>query len=70
MHPNTLTKPIAIDQPMVIIPTEEYKLLLREAGLAPTPNLDREIAKARRRFKKGKTVSWKSIKNAFKKIQH
>lgn len=70
MHYDTLTKPIRIDQPMVIIPTEEYKLLLREAGLAHTPMLDREIAAARRRFKKGKTVSWKSIKNGFKKIHH
>jgi hypothetical protein len=70
MHYDTLTKPIRIDQPMVIIPTEEYKLLLREAGLTHTPMLDREIAAARRRFKKGKTISWKSIKNGFKKIHH
>lgn len=70
MHYDTLTKTISIDQPMVIIPTEEYKLLLREAGLAPTPILDREIAAARRRFKKGKTISWKSIKNGFKRIHH
>lgn len=36
MHTNTLSKPIKINQPMVIIPTEEYKLLLREAGFAST----------------------------------
>jgi len=70
MHYDTLTKPITINQPMVIISTEEYKLLLREAGLAPTPILDREIATARRRFKKGKTISWKSIRNGFKKNHH
>jgi len=70
MHYETLTKPIAIDQPMVIISTEEYKLLLREAGLVSTPALDREIAAARRRFKKGKTISWNSLKNGFKKIHH
>lgn len=51
MQYDTLTKAISIDQPMVIIPTEEYRLLLREAGLAHTPVLDREIAQARRRFK-------------------
>jgi len=70
MQYDTLTKAISIDQPMVIIPTEEYRLLLKEAGLAHTPALDREIAQARRRFKKGKTISWKSIKNGCKKIQH
>ena len=70
MHYDTLTKTISIDQPMVIIPTEEYRLLLKEAGFAPTPMLDREISQARRRFKKGKTISWKSIKNGFKKIHH
>jgi len=70
MQYDTLTKVININQPMVIIPTEEYKLLLREAGFASTPHLDREIAEARRRLKKGKAVSWKLIKNGFKKIQH
>lgn len=70
MHYETLTKPITIEQPMVIISIEEYKLLLREAGLAPTPMLDHEIATARRRFKKGKTINWNSLKNGFKKIHH
>ncbi len=56
MHPDTITEPITINQPMVIIPAEEYKLLLKEAGLNPTPKLDHEIAEARRRFKKGHTV--------------
>lgn len=70
MHINTHTKPIKINQPMVIIPTEEYRLLLREAGFATTPILDREISEARRRFKKGKTISWESIKNGIKKLPH
>ncbi len=70
VHSNTLTKPITIEQPMVIIPVEEYRLLLKEAGFAPTPKLDREIAQARARFKKGRTISWKSLKNEFKNIQH
>jgi len=61
-HP-TLTKPIKIEEPMVIIPIEEYWLLLKEADRSPTPKLDREIAAARNRFKKGRTISWKSIRN-------
>ena len=63
MHHLTITEPIRIDKPMVIIPAEEYQLLLKEAGRSPTPKLDREIAAARIRFKKGKTISWKSIRN-------
>ncbi len=70
MEHDTVTKAINIDQPMVIIPTEEYRLLLREAGFASTPILDREIAAARRRFKKGKTISWRSIKNGCRRIHH
>ena len=66
MHINTITKPISIDQPMVIIPVLEYQLLLREAGFASTPKLDREIAAARRRFRKSKTISWKLLKNGCK----
>ena len=70
MHHDTLINPIAIEKPMVIIPTGEYRLLLKEAGFASTPMLDREIAAARRRFKNGKTVSWNSLKNGIKKIHH
>ena len=66
----TINKAIAINQRMVIIPAEDYELLLREAGFAPTAHLDRTIAAARKRFKQSKTVSWKSVKNGFKKVQH
>ena len=66
----TISKAITIDQPMVILPAAEYELLLREAGFAPTPKLDREITDARRRFKQGKTIRWKSIKNGFRKIHN
>lgn len=54
--------PIAIDQPMVLIPAHEYRELLIEAGYAPTPQLDLAIAKARRHFKAGKTISWETLK--------
>ena len=70
MNHNTIAKPISINRPMVIIPAEDYTFLLREAGFDSTPKLDREIAAARKRFKKGITVSWKSIKNGLKKIHH
>ncbi|MCG2711688.1 MAG: hypothetical protein L6416_05130 [Candidatus Omnitrophica bacterium] len=63
MDHSILSKPIRINEPMVIIPVEEYQLLLKEAGRSPTPKLDREISEARNRFKKGKTISWKSIRN-------
>ncbi|KKL80824.1 hypothetical protein LCGC14_2000930, partial [marine sediment metagenome] len=35
--------PVTIDKPMVLIPVEEYLILLEEAGYKPTPKLDREI---------------------------
>lgn len=53
-----------LDRPMVLLPLEEYEALLAEAGEKPTPRLDRSIAKARARFKKGKAVSWKILKRA------
>ena len=51
-----------VNRPMVLLPLEEYNALLAEAGERPTPRLDHAIAKARARFKKGKTVLWKTIK--------
>ena len=56
-------EPITIDRPMVLIPLEEYQELLFEAGHLKTPALDREIAAARKRFKAGKVVDWKTLKN-------
>ena len=58
-----LSEPITIDQPMVLIPLEEYQELLIEAGYLETPRLDKEIAAARKRFKEGKVVDWESIKD-------
>jgi PHD/YefM family antitoxin component YafN of YafNO toxin-antitoxin module len=55
--------PITINQPMVLIPAEEYRALLEEAGYAPTPKLDREIARARENFRKGKTIPWHTLKH-------
>ena len=54
---------ITIDQPMVLIPAEEYRALLEEAGYSPTPKLDCEIASARANFRKGKTIPWPTLKH-------
>jgi hypothetical protein len=58
-----LTHPITITQPMVLIPAEEYRALLEEAGYVPTPKLDREIAQARFNFRKGKTIPWRTLRH-------
>ena len=59
---NTLLHPVKIKRPMVLIPAEEYEELLEEAGYKNTPGLDKEIAQARVRFRKGKTINWERIK--------
>ena len=56
--------PVTITQPMVLLPVDEYRTLLAEAGLLPTPKLDRAIAQARARFRKGRVVSWEQAKRA------
>ena len=58
--------PVTIEKPMVLIPADEYIALLKEAGYIPTPNLKRDIEQARTRFRKGNTISWKSLKNRLK----
>ena len=63
MSTTQLPHSINIDRPMVLVPTEEYRGLLEEAGYIDTPKMDQEIALARARFRKGKTISWKTLKN-------
>jgi len=63
MKAETTVHAIAIEQPMVLIPMNEYKFLLEEAGLTKTPRLDRRIAKARVRFRKNQVVSWERLKD-------
>ena len=53
---------VLVDRPMVLLPVDEYETLLAEAGERPTPFLDRRIAQARKRFKKGKTLPWKLLR--------
>jgi hypothetical protein len=57
---------VTIDKPMVLIPAEEYLMLLKEAGYKPTLKLDREIAQARTHFRNGKTISLKALKRELK----
>lgn len=54
---------IPIEEPMVLIPMEEYKFLLEEAGLTKTPRLDRRILQARARFRKNQVISWEKLKH-------
>ena len=54
---------IPIEKPMVLIPMNEYKFLLEEAGLTKTPHLDKRITQARARFRKNDVISWENLKN-------
>ena len=58
--------PMTITEPMVLIPVDTYRALLAEAGYLPTPRLDRTIAQARARFRKGRVLPWDSVKRALK----
>ena len=57
---------IWIKEPVVLIPFSDYEELLVEAGYKKTPKLDREIAQARNRLKKGKYIPWDKIKGELK----
>ena len=56
-----MAKIITIDKPMVLIPVEEYELLLKEAGEKPTPKLVKEINQAKSEFRKRKTTKWEKL---------
>ncbi len=60
---SNIDMPIAIDRPVVIIPADEYLALLKETGHSPTPILSQKIAQARARFRKGKYIQWKKLKD-------
>lgn len=63
MKTTLTTHPISIDEPVVILPTHEYELLCKEAGISPTPRLDKRISQARKRFIQKKSLSWNKVKN-------
>ncbi|MBI3601826.1 MAG: hypothetical protein HY209_02930 [Candidatus Omnitrophica bacterium] len=56
-------EPITIDEPMVLVPAEEYDLLIKEAGYRPTPHLSRQIKKAKENFRKGKSLPWRKVRD-------
>ena len=60
---STAVHAIPIEQSMVLIPINEYKFLLQEAGFTKTPRLDKRISQARARFRKNQVISWKKLKD-------
>ena len=50
----------------MVIPLGDYRTLLSEAGYLPTPKLARQLAAARARFRKGRVISWESLKRDLK----
>ena len=62
----TLFHPLTLNRPMVLLPVEEYRMLLAEAGYLPTPRLTRQLATARARFRKGRAIPWESLKRELK----
>ena len=66
MRTSTKLHPITIKGPMVLLPAEEYRSLLAEAGFLRTPKLDRAITRARDRFRKGRVIPWEQLKRALK----
>jgi len=61
-----LLNPVTIDEPVVVIPLDDYRSLLAEAGYLPTPKLARQLATARARFRKGQVIPWEQLKRDLK----
>lgn len=66
MAPSKLVYPVTITGPVVVLPVEDYRTLLAEAGYLPTPKLSRQLARARARFRKGYVISWERLKRDLK----
>ncbi len=54
--------PLTISGPAVVLPLDEYRTLLAEAGHLAMPKLSRAISAARSHFRKGRFVSWETLK--------
>jgi len=59
----TLT--IKSDKPVVVVPLDEYQDLLDTLEILSDPTLKRDVEKARREFREGRTVSWEKFKKEF-----
>lgn len=66
MRNASVLHPMTVKEPMVLLPVGVYRLLLSEAGYLPTPQLDRTIAQARARFRKGRVIPWEQLKRVLK----
>ncbi len=51
----TLT--IKSDKPVVVVPLDEYEALLETVEILSDPTLKRDIERARKEFREGKTIS-------------
>ena len=59
----TVLHPITISGTMVILPIDEYNELLVEAGYLDVPELEKEVAEAESRYRKGKSIPWDQFKS-------
>jgi len=66
MATSKLLHPVTIKEAVVVIPLGDYRTLLSEAGYLPTPKLARQLTAARARFRKGRVISWESLKRDLK----
>ena len=56
----TLT--IKSDKPVVVIPLDEYQDLLDTLEILSDPTLKRDVEKARKEFREGKTISLEKLR--------
>ena len=66
MATSKFLNPVTIKEPVVVLPLGDYRILLSEAGYLPTPKLARQLSAARARFRKGRVISWESLKRDLK----
>jgi len=56
----TLT--IKSDKPVVVVPLDEYQDLLDTLEILSDPTLKRDVEKARKEFREGKTISLEKLR--------
>jgi PHD/YefM family antitoxin component YafN of YafNO toxin-antitoxin module len=56
----TLT--IKSDKPVVVVPLDEYEALLETVEILSNPALKRDIEKARKEFREGKTIRLEKLR--------
>ncbi len=53
---------IKSDKPVVVIPAEEYESLLEALEILSNPSLIKDIERARKEFREGKTISLEKLR--------